>query len=407
MYDEEVINILLNIGRVNLSPIFPIFSTFEATSAVSPYLCLAMAAYGALFSTAEGSYAVAKSLYNDARRLHLETIYQAQLPTFGTAMNCAKTFIILEMYGLCSGDKRSYEFQEVFHHDAMETFKSCWRTAPASLDEGDQKQLDLLTEAISVLTSYRVLLVLRPPSFLCVDNVPDNVIGGAQRRSLVHLKALMSPIGPASVDVGSLQDLANLCAYTWTSSPRGQECSPTHQLWKPECIELALARWMDSRVRSSDQPNLSQLLLYHLAHISLHSNLALLQRFAHDFVRPTPTAIESKGVKALRDWIGGSQFSITLWHAETTLRLIKENMPPAHRHRPATAVKARFIEPPHLSYCIYFATLVMWYGGIKQCSLPWSRNGCIDTAVQLLSRLKAPVSKVVSGALCELLSDEV
>jgi hypothetical protein len=29
-------------------------------------------------------------------------------------------FILLEIYGLCSGDKRSYEFVEVFHGDLME-----------------------------------------------------------------------------------------------------------------------------------------------------------------------------------------------------------------------------------------------------------------------------------------------
>ena len=136
MYDNEVINILLNLARSHLSATFKTFSTFEATSETSPELCLAMASVGALFSAVDGGTRIAKALYNDARRLHLETALRRDLDnsTFESCLGSAKTFFLLEIYGICSGDKRSHEFVEAFHYNTVESVRFCLQVSRSEAD---------------------------------------------------------------------------------------------------------------------------------------------------------------------------------------------------------------------------------------------------------------------------------
>jgi hypothetical protein len=407
MYDDEVINILLNVGRAHLSTTLRIFSDFEATPETSQQLCLAMAAIGALFSTAEGSSTVAKSLYNDARRLELEAELRHEPSSLVDALNSAKTSILLEMYGVCSGDKRSYEFWEVFHYNTMNGLKSCLRNAPLDSPsfEAVHQQLLLVIESIYILDAYRVLLLLRPPCFLSPiepnASYPDGIYE-SRKISMTTLKSLMTPTGSIPAGPPSIQHLAMISAYSWMPSPRGHECLRRPQLWKTEFVELALERWVVARTQESDPPDLSQSLIYHLTYINLHSNLAVLQRFAHEFIRPAENQISPNAFDSLRAWVHGSDFPIALWHAECMLKRIRSSLPPLQRRNDPGVAKTRFLEPPHLPYCVYFATLIVWYGGTREDSIHGSRNGCIEAAVQILSRLRAPVSKVVSSALCEL-----
>lgn len=94
------------------------------------------------------------------------------------------------------------------------------------------------------------------------------------------------------------------------------------------------------------------------------------------------------------------------WHAETILRLVKESQAASRRRSQIDKDELIHSEPPHLPYCVYFATLVLWYG-------LWARNGQtsaqdthLDASVQLLFSLRAHVSKILGHALLELSSDE-
>lgn len=407
-YDRDVINILLNVGRAHISTTFPIFSNFVATNDTSQQLCLAMAAIGALYSTAEGSNTAAKTLYNDARILQLDMFLNEVNSTFISATNSAKTFLLLEMYAVCSGNKRAYEFLEAFHYTTIEAFRACWQTAPRDTDDHTQRELAYLTESLHVLDSYRVLLLSRPP---CLLSSSDLTVEMAQafpsdhRRSMASLESIMTPIAPLSASFATLQNLARLSAYVWMSSPRGQESARHTQAWKAEFIELGLERWMYAKSLSPEDVGLSELLIYRLAYINLYSNLSLLQRYAHVFIDPVTCAAQDKNFDGIQAWVNGHDYSVVQWHAEATLRLIKNNIPtPYRRHHPPLQT-SRCFEPPHLPYCIYFATLIVWYGGISPKSSNISRNYSIEMATQLLERLEAPVSKVVSAALCELLVD--
>lgn len=79
-YDNDVINVLLNVAKRHLAASFTILSPFEATQNSPEEVVIAMAAVGALFCSTEGSEKVAKACYNDARRITFAKVKSACLP---------------------------------------------------------------------------------------------------------------------------------------------------------------------------------------------------------------------------------------------------------------------------------------------------------------------------------------
>lgn len=404
MYDREVVNVLLNIGRAHVSTAFPVFSNFVATDRVSKQLCLAMASVGALFSTVDGSNVVAKSLYNDARRLELEGTLRTQQPSFQSSITSTKTMLLLEIYGICSGDKRSYEFVEALHYQTLKAFKSSWRARPQDSTQGDEEEIALLENALTVLDSYRVLLLLRPPCALSLSDKEDKEAYFFEASSVpcTSPRTLSMAVETSSSNF-NINEISVISAYAWNPSPNGQESSRTPQLWKSDFVELALERWFH---RFSDAAqstsSLSEKLLYHLTYLNLYSNLALLKRRAHQIDLLKTESRRCGSFQGLREWISGSQFPIALWHAESILSLVYNAMSEVERsHKLDTGL--RFFEPPHASYCVYFATLMVWYSTTFQDQPQMPRRIAVDSATSLLSKLKAPVCTVFIAALSELL----
>ncbi|KAK4551893.1 hypothetical protein LTR86_010794 [Recurvomyces mirabilis] len=105
VYDDEIVNVFLNLAAIYITPTFPVFKDLNVRANTVPELYLAMAAVGGLFCQVPGSFDMAKALYHDSRRLLLAS------------------FILLEIYGLCSGDKRSYEFVKAFHTDTLQVWQ--------------------------------------------------------------------------------------------------------------------------------------------------------------------------------------------------------------------------------------------------------------------------------------------
>ena len=82
--------------------------------------------FGTMIGTGmNDSTKIAKMLYNDARRLLLEHYLCEVDHSFLDLTSFAKSFILLEIYGICSGDKRAYEFIEFFHGNKMLTIARC------------------------------------------------------------------------------------------------------------------------------------------------------------------------------------------------------------------------------------------------------------------------------------------
>lgn len=411
IYDEEVINILLNLAKTHLSSTFSIFSDFEATLGMKEELCLAMAAVGGLFCTVSDSAKVAKKLHNDARRLQLEAILPPQMPQFRAAIDAAKTSILLEIYGICSGDKRSYELTEAYHAETLRTIRACWLIPFDGSSIERERQLQLLSQAVHVLESYRVLLLLRAPSFFEASRA-SGYLGDDKsesfRKSTGHLRYLMSPGRVSGETSGSLETLAEISSYSWALCPHGLANLNGQFLWNHDFIELALERWNQSRLMSAEvstQSQLSTMLLYHLTHINLHSDLRILQRSTKDFMDSANSPKSSKVSHSITTWLATSHFEVAYWHSEAIQSLVREAMSTARRRTQFHADKSHLLESPHLPFCIYFSTLILWYGAEGKTSLDASGDAVIDNGSQLLLALKVKVAKHLASALCDLLSE--
>lgn len=403
IYDKEVINVLLNVARRHLSTTFGIYADFEAGESTAHELCLAMAALGGLFSSVDGSVTMAKSLYNDARRIHFEkTNSQPQPSSFKQALEIVKTHILLAVYGICSGDKRSYEFTEAFHIVTRQAMRYCLQITPLELDPADTRELSLTLEALEILESYRVLLLQRPPYFLSINH------HHRQQSSLkLDLTPLFNPTAHSTPVTGCLREVANLGIYSWAASPRGQEYTRVPQLWRPEFIELGLERWENAQASSRTTTDLPSMLLYHLAHLHLQVNLGILQRLARSFKAKPKTPSEEKISDIVRRCTRGPSFKAAVWHAMAMLRDIKEHVAVSGRRQPEFLERPQILEPPHLPYCIYFATLMVWYSEyVVTGSHSITGNTCIENGIHLLGMLNLRVAKVLANALRELFPDE-
>lgn len=405
MYDKEVINVLLNLARRHLGTTFRVFADFQATRDTTHELCLAMAAVGGLYSIVKDSATIAKSLYNDARRIHLEKIYSWASPSsFDMALNSVKTFILLAIYGICSGDKRSYEFVEVYHLTATDAIKHCIRMAPTKLESAQHQELLSTFEAVDILDCYFVVLLQRPPYHLSLP------LDRSQQLSAFKLDmtALLQPDRPLTSICGSLREVAVLSIYTWAASPRGREYSRVQQLWNPNFIELALERWVNSIPSSMMMSELPSILIYHLSHLHLQVNFGILQRFSHIFVKVPDAPSEKKIFDTIRECICAPSFRAAVWHSHAIIRVVREMVAASGRRQLRISEHAHIFEPPHLPYCIYFATLVVWYHEyVKSGLVSAAREMCLENGIHLLSMLKVQVAKVLANALRELFPQQI
>lgn len=70
-HDNDVVNVFLNLFHKHIPETFPLFDEAAVSQKRRAEYCLAMAATGGLFCSVPGSFEVARSMYNDARRLLL------------------------------------------------------------------------------------------------------------------------------------------------------------------------------------------------------------------------------------------------------------------------------------------------------------------------------------------------
>jgi hypothetical protein len=73
-HDKDVLNVFVNLFHKHVSATFTLFKKIRATPGTRPEFRLAMAATGGLFCVVSGSAEVAKSMFNDSRRLLLASV---------------------------------------------------------------------------------------------------------------------------------------------------------------------------------------------------------------------------------------------------------------------------------------------------------------------------------------------
>ena len=411
VYDEDVINVLLNLARTHISSTFAIFADLEVDHDTRIELCLAAAAVGGLYCTAPASAKVTKMLFNDSRRLLLEEYAQSGALSFDTSLSFSKTFILLEIYGLCSGDKRASEFVEVFHASKLDAASSCFNAVPHDASADQRRQAKLLSEAVRVLDSYRVLLLQRPPSFACESQLDSNKTNKLLKLHSLSSGGLVSKLNASDflgLPIAGMHYLATIACYSWMASQQEIENSLYSPLWNREFVELALNQWIEAKSCKKEPSNphpASEMLLYHLTQMSLHSNLNNLQRLTQVDMQSIQRPRKGEAPEKIRAFRNSRHFNIASWHAKVILHIAQDGMAPTRRYSALEKETTRFVEAPHLPLCIYFATLIMWFGEASGKNLS-AGDAPLEAGAQLLFRLRVPVSKLLGNALSELLCGE-
>ena len=264
-----------------------------------------------------------------------------------------------------------------------------------------------------MLECYRVILLLRPPnssfrSDFRIRSHSDPAFLTLDADKLVTtLFTPGSSIDHTSRHQDSIIALSTISIMAWPVLPRGVIRPGKRTLWRVEFIELALNSWAKTQ---NDSTTWSTLLLYHLIHINLHTNVDVVQRFAHS---PAGSPFRSESGKAyacIEQWRKSRHFSIAKWHARSILRRVKDATV-AIQKRPSDTLgdlpseTGRHLilpEAPHLPYCIYFAALVLWCGSVVSADEKTSSVSSIETSSQLLSVMKVRVAELLGGILREL-----
>ena len=121
-YDLELINLLLNSFMEYVPATFKSFANFAVAEYTLPEQVLAMAAVGALFSNIESSWKIARTLYGDASRMLVANGSSPTKAASSFGVSLAQTHLAFEIFGFCSGHKRSNELTEAFHWHTVQTF---------------------------------------------------------------------------------------------------------------------------------------------------------------------------------------------------------------------------------------------------------------------------------------------
>lgn len=363
-----------------------------------------MAAVGALYSAVPESTKISKMLYNDARRLFLENYLCEVDHSILDLISFAKSFILLEIYGLCSGDKRAYEFIEFFHGNKMLAIARCMDVLAADITREQHYQIRMVLQAVKVLDSYRVLILRRPPSFT------DERMAGMKPKDSDHLLSATSLLREKTDSTfAQWRDLTNVVSLSWMPSFGDGQTSPP-PLWKVEFIELALHRWLvlgDVHEQDETPSSASQMMLFHLTQVLLHSSIRTLRRYCCAAVHGAAPLSELQKTPEIspQPWANVYRYKKAIWHANAILRLANDSITPWRPQNPSSMQCLSFAEPPHFSFCIFFATLVAWYDNIRERPKdPRAGDSVIDTACRLLLALKAPVSESLKAMLQQLLS---
>jgi hypothetical protein len=201
--------------------------------------------------------------------------------------------------------------------------------------------------------------------------------------------------------------LGSISIMAWPVLPRGIIQSQWRTLWNAEFLELALNRWAYIQ---GDGVSWSMLLLYHLIHVNIHTNMGLVQRFAHSPAESPFRKTSGRAFAAIEQWQKSRHYLVAKWHAQSIVRRAKDAMVASQMRAsdslgdvPSGNGRALILpESPHLPYCVYFSALVLWCGSIVSPDEKILNLSSIDTCSQLLSGMKVRVAELLEGILREL-----
>lgn len=256
------------------------------------------------------------------------------------------------------------------------------------------------------------MLLQRPPTLTTLTDESMgsiNSTNSSPTHCLHDLSTLLSSHERSASATSNSTSLSIIACLTWFPSPRGSFGWHEPPTWKVDFVELALSRWNEA-LAPGEEP--WDRVLFHMAHINLHSSLGLLQRHAKRLAKNIRPPTEQGSFAAISKWLASQHFDISAWHAKSLLGIVKSSIGDHHwatgNFNSAEQLNRRapISEPPHLPFCIYFASVVLWYGCLRPEQGRLQPNLCIINGTNLLSRLDVQVAKHLSDALCELMLED-
>ena len=256
-----------------------------------------------------------------------------------------------------------------------------------------------LADAIQLLECYRVILLQRPSAS----------VGNHERDASLSEAAAPSQSGQESFPheqnrkTQALSQLTQIGCMSWFVSPHGPSAWKPPNLWKSDLVEIKLQQWYEEHGRNSSCCS-STLILHHMICLNIHSNIDLLQRHARSVAKTRCLPTQANVFHTIERWRSSRQYAICTWHATKILILGISDLTEVEHvgSRPNLSP-----EPPHVPFCIYFATLVLWYGAAGRPDHEQQQRlklggSCIEIGARLLSNLKAHVAIHLRRALHEL-----
>ncbi|KAJ9608016.1 hypothetical protein H2200_007004 [Cladophialophora chaetospira] len=434
-HNEDIVRVFSRTFRKHIPQTFTLFKEPTVSGKGRDAYTLALAAVGGLFCDVPGSSEVSKSMYNDARRLLLASVgqYSCQMcfadnaqfnrrpldDTSAASEDKLTTFVLLALYGLCSGDKRSYEFTEAFHSHLMDSVRDYTRPSSfAASNPRSQGEITRVLEALYILDCYRVIIMQCPPSLGW--HHPNSITTFSSPMDRISRLHHEEGIGSLRGKSSTLGNLASLSPFLWpVMYPRQNRYGNNNvsvesvSLWKGDFVELACDSWL----RSQPQATASDLAIYHLMNIMLHANLTVIQSFVHsasDSAARDPK--KSLAAMEIHAWTRSRHYQIAHWHAERMIAAVQEAFTAPSSRSEQSDIQAHIrassgadprhlsFEAPHVPYAVYFATLVIWCGDILNETIASTSSGqaTIIRGERILSFHRVHVAQLLGRVLSEV-----
>nr|OQO24356.1 hypothetical protein B0A51_06640 [Rachicladosporium sp. CCFEE 5018] len=332
-HSPDVLKIFIGLFRRHIPQTFAIFAE-DADRLIkhhSSYI-LAMGAVGGLYSIVPGSGDFAQAMHNDARRLSLAELNEGNAVSIcsNVALERVKTSILLGIYGLSSGNKRSFEFVEAFQGDLTNAIEVYSMVCKADSDYDEDVIVAQLLAAMYIFDCYRVVIMMRPPSLMWhrMSRVSQRAANfGELGRLKDAVRQLTDGVfrTPADTTHG-IASLAAMAPLLWSAVPRHTQHAAAEtplsaaRLPRSVLVDAALEKWYQLQVTPST--DVTALVLYHVMQIVLHTDLTTLQAFIYaDADSSRRIDRQEIASKALHLWMKSRDYDTAQWHAGKIMEL--------------------------------------------------------------------------------------
>ncbi|RSL56815.1 hypothetical protein CEP53_006690 [Fusarium sp. AF-6] len=392
-FDHVIVNRFINLFVMEVPETFISFKNFHIKWSTNEEEVLAVAAFGGLYSTTQGSHVIARAMCSDSRRLLLTRI-QTNFPVEPERkISLLRTLILLESFGICSGDKRLCELSEAFHIQFLQILSRS--SAPSGPEGGPDHNLQSrVLHDFQVLECYRTTLLQWPPYlypgmsiFGSIQPATSSSRFGLNRPYIIDTtRALLSPTGP-SVDlndpyVSSSALAALLVLSSHASASKHSDSQLEEGLWDKRFFELGLNNWL--RYQGPSGPSGPMLVLFYMGIIVLHTNFAKVHRLVRAYCIQTSSLPAT--ISLISQWRESEDCEVAVMHANRLLDIVaklciyKSSHPTQPMRTALEGQDQRGNEAPHLAICVYLAAITAWAASVSE------KPSSLDVARTVLSR---------------------